>query len=175
MTIYLPAVQYYNFTSFEPVEGKGENITLDNVPFTDIPVHILGGSIVPLRSQSGNTTRANREQNFTVLIAPDAAGSAQGYLRLDDGISLESSTESDIFMTFSNGTLIFDGTFGFEGATAIDKMVFLGQSEARNLTVGDGTRIPSTFDNATSTIRAEGLNVPLIAPFSVALSDAQMQ
>ncbi|KAG9092364.1 hypothetical protein FRC07_011682, partial [Ceratobasidium sp. 392] len=41
--VYLPKDVYYDFLTYEPVEGKGAKVTLTDVSYTSIPVHIKGG------------------------------------------------------------------------------------------------------------------------------------
>jgi alpha-glucosidase len=114
VTIYLPEDTFYDYWSGQRIIGNGTNITLTDIGYTDIPVHIRGGTILPLRTDADtvNTTAALRNKNFTLLIAPDNSGRAAGYLHLDDGKSLN-STSSDINFSYENGSLALGGTFGY--------------------------------------------------------------
>ena len=96
---YLPKDNFYDFFTGKPVVGEGAQVTQDNVNYTDIPVHIRGGSIVPLRVDGANTTKQLRDIDFELLIAPDADGSATGRLYLDDGSSIAPSEISEIQFT----------------------------------------------------------------------------
>jgi alpha-glucosidase len=50
VTIYLPKDKFYDLATFTPVEGTGQNMTLTDVNFTMIPLHIRGGAVLPLRT-----------------------------------------------------------------------------------------------------------------------------
>ncbi len=170
--IYVPKAQYYNLTDLSPVQGNGTNVTLTDIPLTDIPVHILGGSILPMRSEAGNTTVVVRQQNFTVVVAPDAEDSAKGFLRLDDGITLN-STASDIYMTYQNGTLDVTGTFEYTdlGSVVIDRLIFLNQDSERNVTVGENS-IAGVYNETVKTLTVANVSIPLTAPFTASIANA---
>ena len=114
--IYLPEDRFYDFSTYLAVEGTGENITLEDVGYDQIPLHIKSGAIIPMRNESAMTTKALREQPFHILVAPDADGNAMGQLYLDDGDSIEQDAISVINMSWSNNTLTVDGTFDYEPA-----------------------------------------------------------
>ena len=78
MEIYLPEDTFYDFKTYEKIEGKGEKINLTDIPFTEIPLHIRGGSILPLRNSSAYTTTEVRKQPFNLLVAPSKDGKAKG-------------------------------------------------------------------------------------------------
>ena len=115
VTYYLPNDIFYNYWSYEKIEGKGANVTESGLSTSDIPVHIRGGSIIPMRSDSANTTKALRENDFVVLVAPDANGYAKGRLYLDEGERVEQPVVSEIEFEFKDGKLIASGSFGYTG------------------------------------------------------------
>lgn len=126
--IYLPDDLFYDFETHEPVLGNGTVLTLNDVGVTDIPVHIRAGHIVPMRVSSANTTTNLRQQDFELLIAPDAKGYADGYLYLDDGQSLEQDGTSENHFTYVAGVLYMHGTFDFLPASSlvIERTLVLG-------------------------------------------------
>ncbi|KAH8921253.1 glycoside hydrolase family 31 protein [Atractiella rhizophila] len=67
VSAYLPNENWYDFTTYEKVEGGGTAHTFD-VPLDEIKVQIKGGSIVPLRVESANTTRELRKKDFELLV-----------------------------------------------------------------------------------------------------------
>merc|ERR1712093_557811 len=77
----------------------GEKINLTDIPFTEIPLHIRGGSILPLRNSSAYTTTEVRKQPFNLLVAPSKDGKAKGELYLDDGVSIVQEATSEIEMS----------------------------------------------------------------------------
>ncbi|KAK0729571.1 glycosyl hydrolases family 31-domain-containing protein [Lasiosphaeris hirsuta] len=130
VTFYLPNDVFYDFWTGEKVASQGAQVTVDNVAWTDIPVHIRGGSIVPLRAQSASTTAEVRSQNFTIVVAPGLDGTAKGGLYLDDGESLDvGSAKSDISFSWDGKTFQAAGTFGYATDVVVESVTVLGDSE----------------------------------------------
>lgn len=78
---------WYDWYSLQKVNASaGENVTLA-APLVHQPIHVRGGSIIPMQ-QAGNTTKTSRKMPWSLLVALDQSGQAQGELYLDDGISL---------------------------------------------------------------------------------------
>jgi alpha-glucosidase len=147
VTIYLPDDQFYDFFTYEPVRGTGEWVTLTNVNFTSIPVYIKGGSILPIRVDGANTTTALRQLNFNLIVAPGLDGTATGSLYLDDGVSIEQASTSEIQFEYKGSVLQVTGTFGYNvGNLQITDVILLGKT--------------------TKTIRA---NKPLTGRFTISI------
>ena len=125
---YLPKDTFYDFFTGEKVQGQGQTVTRTNVNYTEIPVHIRGGSVLPLRVDGANNTKLLRQLDFDLLIAPDANGAASGRLYLDDGESLQPTETSEISFAYSaaNSTLTVGGTFGYQTANRFNNAVLLG-------------------------------------------------
>lgn len=86
---------WYDWYTLQAVDvAPGENKTLD-APLTYQPIHIRGGSIIPIQ-KAGNTTATSRKAPWTLLVALDQHGEAEGSLYLDDGISLEPEATKNI-------------------------------------------------------------------------------
>jgi alpha-glucosidase len=141
-TVYLPDDIFYDFWTHERVQGTGANITINNVTTTDIPIHIRGGSILPLRANSANTTKALRQEDFVILVAPDANGKAKGRLYLDDGESIEQEAISEIEFSYENGKFVSSGSFAYAGASGesvtVGKVIVLGSESAGTTGKSDG-------------------------------------
>ncbi|KAK5740018.1 hypothetical protein LTR17_004915 [Elasticomyces elasticus] len=125
---YLPKDIFYDFFTGEKVTGQGAMVTRNNVDYTDIPVHIRGGSIIPMRVDGANNTKLLRELDFELLIAPDVNGNAEGRLYLDDGESIKPDATSEISFTYSDGSLIVNGTFDFQTPSKIASITVLGKT-----------------------------------------------
>ncbi|EER26892.1 Glycosyl hydrolases family 31 protein [Coccidioides posadasii C735 delta SOWgp] len=93
---YLPKDIFYDYYTGAKILGKGQNVRINNVPLTHIPLHIRGGTVVPMRFRSANNTTGLREQTLNILIAPGLHGDASGSLYLDDGESLEQECATEI-------------------------------------------------------------------------------
>ncbi|KAL6718544.1 hypothetical protein ACLMJK_004636 [Lecanora helva] len=146
VSIYLPDDLFYDFYAHAPVQGGGKIHTLTNVNFTSIPLHIRSGAVIPMRSASANTTTALRNQNVTLVVAPDKNNRASGSLYLDDGVSLVQSATSSINFAYNNGALSIDGSFGYTNSSGIGNIVILGLEKkpgnvrVNGANVGDGER-----------------------------------
>jgi alpha-glucosidase len=134
VTFYLPQDTFYDYWTYAKVNGEGKNVTISDLGYSDIPVHIRGGSIVPHRVNSANTTKALRKEDFYILVAPGADGKATGRLYLDDGESLEQPAISEVAFSFDGGKFSATGSFGYAGAygesVTVAKVVVLGQDKA---------------------------------------------
>lgn len=151
VTYYLPADVFYNFWTLEKVQTTGSNVTESNLTTSDIPVHIRGGSIIPLRTSSANTTKALRGQDFYILVAPGADGAAQGRLYLDEGERIEQPEVSEVEFAFQGGKFTASGSFGYPGAEGesitVARVVVLGQEKAG---------ATGTFDAQKGVVEVEG-------------------
>lgn len=132
VSFYVPNGVWYDLFTRKAVQGAGSTITYSEVPDTDIPVLVHGGSIVPMRIESANTTRALRDKPFELLVAPGSDGSASGSLYLDDGESLEQAGTSEIKFTLSGSTLTAAGTFGFPTILRIKSVTVMGRGDAQS-------------------------------------------
>ncbi|KAI0022960.1 glycoside hydrolase family 31 protein [Xylariomycetidae sp. FL0641] len=128
VTFYLPDDAFYDFWTLAPVRGRGANVTRHDVGWTDLPVHIRGGTVLPLRSRSANTTARLRTQNFTLVVAPGLDGTAVGSLYLDDGesVDVDVSSSSDIRFRWDGTSLQTEGTFGYKTDVAVERVLILG-------------------------------------------------
>ncbi|CAE7020263.1 hypothetical protein CFE70_002841 [Pyrenophora teres f. teres 0-1] len=126
VSIYLPNETFYDYWTGARVEGKGEYINLTDVGFDSIPLHIRGGSILPLRAESANTTTELRKNDFVLWIAPNSSNQATGTLYLDDGDSLEQPATSLITFSYDNGAFSMSGDFGYQTDLVIKNMTVLG-------------------------------------------------
>ncbi|KAF2025912.1 hypothetical protein EK21DRAFT_75348 [Setomelanomma holmii] len=151
VTYYLPNDLFYDYWTGASIQGQGANVTVSNLTYTDIPVHIRGGSIIPHRMKSTNTTTALRQQDFWFMVAPAADGTATGSLYLDDGESIAQPNASEMQLSYANGKLSVTGSFGYTGASGesitVAHVVVLGQEQAGAM---------GTFDSAAHTVTVDG-------------------
>lgn len=133
VSAYLPDDVFYNFYTHKAVRGHGQNVTLDDIPLTDIPVHIRGGAVIPLRVGSAGsraqTTAELRRKNFELLVAPGLDGRAQGQLYLDDGESLVQNRTSRVTFDYAEGTLRIRGEFGYDPSVVVESITVLGRGQ----------------------------------------------
>ncbi|KAK4187445.1 putative alpha/beta-glucosidase agdC [Podospora australis] len=127
VNFYMPDDVFYDFWTLEKNKYSGMMHRADNVPLDTIPLHIRGGTILPMRVKSAKTTAEVRNQNFTLIVAPGRDGTAKGELFLDDGISLDSEGRcSEIMFTWDGKALEANGTFGFDTSVVVESVLVLG-------------------------------------------------
>ncbi|KZS89844.1 alpha-glucosidase [Sistotremastrum niveocremeum HHB9708] len=128
--IYLPDDIFYDFLTLAPVRGHGTTITLKDISLVDIPVHIVGGSVIPLRVSGAMTTTALRTKDFALVVAPGLDGEAQGSLYIDDGTSLVQDAISDISISYRLGKVSLTGSFAYSSGVKLASVIVLGLEEA---------------------------------------------
>jgi alpha-glucosidase len=159
VTFYMPKDTFYDFDTFEKVEGQGVNVTRDDVSYSQIPVHIRGGNVLPMRINSAKTTNAVRNEDFELIIAPGADGKANGTLYLDDGESVIPQETSLLQFSYVNGKLAMEGTFGYNPHVKIAQITLL-----------DAPKSKCKGYNATSGALVTKQNLSLMKKFSVDLT-----
>lgn len=159
VTFYMPEDLFYDFDTFEEVEGKGEMVTREDIGLSEIPVYVRGGHIVPMRTKSAYTTTALRREPLELIIAPNARGEATGTLYLDDGESIHPANQTLVDFSYKHGTLSSKGKFTFDSEVGIVKLTVLGSHSSQCAEGGSGS-------NAWT----RELELPLTKPFSIDLA-----
>lgn len=128
VSFYVPQGKWYDFATQKSVAGAGTTITYNNVTTSDIPILVQGGQIVAARVKSAMTTTALRDNDFELLIAPDADGHATGELYLDDGVSLVQTGTSQIVFTYDGNSVTMSGTFNYNTTVGVKSITVMGDS-----------------------------------------------
>lgn len=136
--IYLPDDLFYDYYTGAAVQGHGATLSLSDIAYDAIPLHIRAGSITPLRIESVNTTTELRKKNFNILVALDSDHKAEGSLYLDDGVSLLQKATSDITFTYGGGPFAMDGTFGYDAGVKLETVTFWGMGGEPKSVVSGG-------------------------------------
>lgn len=131
--IYLPDEQLYEFTTGKPVRGQGKTVKLTNIDYDQIPVHIVGGAILPLRATSAMTTTDVRKKPFNLVIAPDKNGNARGSLYLDDGVSITQKNTLLVQFTYAKGRLCVTTKGSFDAGVGVAQITLLGAGKKGNV------------------------------------------
>jgi len=153
---YFPNDIFYDWYTGAPVRGKGETVTLTDIDLTSIPLHIRGGSIIPLRSSSANTTTELRTKGFNIIIAPGLDGTAKGSLYLDDGDSLEQPATLEVNFDYGHGVFRMDGVFAFNASVQIESITLLGQNSlTKPQTVNRTEGVAFTYGDHASSVTVE--------------------
>ncbi|KDR82169.1 hypothetical protein GALMADRAFT_240702 [Galerina marginata CBS 339.88] len=163
VSIYLPRDTFYDFATLAPVQGTASSVNLNNITFTEIPLHIKGGAVLPLRVQSAMTTTALRGKDFEFVVAPDTRGQAAGKLYIDDGESISPPSSTQVKMAFSDSKLDVSGTFGFATGVNVSRVRFLGVASLPSQVSIDGKAVRSSQYSYDSTSKV--LDVTVATPF----------
>ncbi|OZJ07017.1 hypothetical protein BZG36_00010 [Bifiguratus adelaidae] len=162
---YLPTSEkWYEFPSGKPV-NRGGIVTLD-APMDTLPLHMRGGTIIPMYTKSGLTIHETKHGSSIILVvAVDADGHAQGELYSDDDTALpaENSWYGQFNLTSSTLTANIQEK-GSESVVLSQIMIFGAPSQFKRYRVDEGEWQQGQWvDNAFI------LHVNLKASFQVAL------
>jgi alpha-glucosidase len=124
--VYFPDDVFYDWYSHEVVDARGAAKTVDGQGWTDIPLYVRGGSVLPVRAAGGMTTAEVRTRDFEILVAPGADGTARGELYVDDGVSLEQEGVTLLEFTYAGGVLTAEGRCDFAVGVKIGKVTVMG-------------------------------------------------
>jgi len=149
---YLPKDTFYEWGNWTVVEGQGAKVTRDNVDWSEIPVLVKGGTVLPTREKGTMLTSELRKTDFEFVVLPSAASgksrSATGQLYVDDGVSINppSSTSLDLSFTEKNGKGHFEvkGHFGYKLGVKTSSVVFAGVDAAPKKVKVNGKTVGST-------------------------------
>ncbi|KZT11187.1 glycoside hydrolase family 31 protein [Laetiporus sulphureus 93-53] len=169
VSIYLPDDVFYDFLTYEPVQGNASYVEVHNVNLTSISIHIRGGAVLPLRAQGAMTTTALRKENFDLVVAPGFNGEAWGTLYMDDGVSITPNATTEVSMAYKNGTLTVAGTFGYETCVNVSSVLFLGIDKAPGSVQVNGQDAVSGTHDSVRKVFTVPINLPFDQDFSVKL------
>lgn len=141
VSAYFPNAVFYDFKTYDKIQGQGQNVTFQNIDFTQIPVHIRGGSVLPLRGSGATTTTALRQTDFEILVAIDADGKATGSLYVDDGVSVEPLTSTQVWFEYDNGALEAKGSFEYPLDVKVATVRFLGVQKTPKRVLFNGKEV----------------------------------
>jgi alpha-glucosidase len=145
VSFYVPQGIWYDFATQKPITGTGATVTYNNISTSDIPILVSGGSIIVARIKGAMTTKALRDNDFELLVAPDAEGNASGTLYLDDGESLVQSGTSNIVFRWDGDKITMGGTFGFKMTVGVKSVTIMG-NEPQKYVLDQGLDAPWEHD-----------------------------
>ncbi|KAI9322826.1 alpha glucosidase [Dichotomocladium elegans] len=163
---------WYDWYTHEPtpLHGSPSTITLD-APLTHIPVHVRGGSIVPLKTPKLLVTDTFVTP-YALFIALDTNQEAVGQLYIDDGHSVHQEAVSGITFTIKDAVLNAHGRFDYLNSENLDAIKIASYrnvafTSARVETAKGGTTQHVVRRDGALLI-VEGLNISLSdGPFTI--------
>ncbi|ORX58669.1 hypothetical protein DM01DRAFT_1371693 [Hesseltinella vesiculosa] len=165
-----PVGTWYDWFTSERVESNdASNKVSLPANLTQIPIHVRGGAIVPLKSPK-YTVGETYSTPYTLLVVLDDTNAAAGRLYIDDGDSLVQQGTSSINFSFKNGKLQASGKFGYDAAEPIGAIKVVG---GKNNYAGKLNQLSirgKTFrasHPSPNVAEFSGLSIALEHPFSV--------
>jgi alpha 1,3-glucosidase len=131
-TVYLPGqtTRWYEVGSWSSYPGQ-YSVTV-NTPLEKIPVFQRGGSIIVKRERARRNSALMENDPFTLVLALDGEGKAEGTLYLDDGHTFNYAKGEYIFRKFSFANNILTSTKGdssqnsYTNSNTIERIVVVG-------------------------------------------------
>ncbi|KAG0177650.1 hypothetical protein DFQ29_004616 [Apophysomyces sp. BC1021] len=155
---------WYDMHTHKSMQPTGYQ-TVD-APLEKVPAYYRGGHIIPRRERIRRSSTAMKRDPFTLVIALDHNGDAQGTLYLDDGetYAYESGAYVHTSFTFKNGVLTSENIHENAAGTAakefaetikelrIERIRLLGAHQPRRVQVIQGSEereVPFEHDSST--------------------------
>lgn len=99
VSMYLPDDEiYYNYFDYSVVKGKGHHTVA--APLESIPLLMRGGHIIPRKDRPRRSSGLMRYDPYTLVIALNSTGGAEGELYIDDGETFDYQTGAYIHRSF---------------------------------------------------------------------------
>ena len=123
VSIYLPNGRWFNYHTYEEV-------TQGNLPVEQdrIPVLLRGGSILPKQERVRRSTKAMTRDPYTLVVACDVSGAANGTLFLDDGETFRYKAGNYLYSTLelNEGTLKNNVVNKWKAENEVEKIEVVG-------------------------------------------------
>ncbi|CAO3661753.1 unnamed protein product [Umbelopsis ramanniana] len=142
--VYFPPSDiWYDLHTHNLVHGQGSQVV--SAPLDVVPVYYRGGHIVPRRERLRRSSHAMTLDPFTLVIALDKQGEANGSLYLDDGETYAYAKAEYLkgLFHFENGVLSYNiahSSAQFASTIAsvrVERLVILGQVTATKAVATD--------------------------------------
>lgn len=117
---------YYEWDSWVAFQG-GQTVSVPSA-LGKVPMFLRSGSIVPLKPRQRRSLQATRLDPYTLIVAVDPSGAAEGELYVDDGESYayEQGEFLHLFFSFNDGVLISKGGSSYFDWLKVERVVFVG-------------------------------------------------
>ncbi|KAF7723698.1 hypothetical protein EC973_001739 [Apophysomyces ossiformis] len=155
---------WYDMHTHKAVQPTGRQSV--DAPLEKIPAYYRGGHIIPRRERVRRSSSAMKFDPFTLVVALDHNGDAQGTLYLDDGetYDYESGAYAHTLFTFKNGVLTSENLHENETsekakafaetmkAVRVERIRVLGAHQPRKVViVQDGEEREALFEHDANT------------------------
>jgi alpha-glucosidase (family GH31 glycosyl hydrolase) len=152
---YFPEARWYDFWTGSEFKNFGGSFQTLDVPLDYIPIHIRGGSVVPTQTPS-LTSGETKLNPFTLTVALDSNGHANGELYYDDGEDLNVG-KSAMLVTYSvsNGKLsasIVQNNYSPANTLELAKIVVLGLDSFSGSPLLNGQSAQFSWDSSLKSL-----------------------
>jgi len=155
--VYLPEGVWYDFDTLQPSTGPATVTVL--TPLSKVPVFYRGGKIVPTRQRQRRSTTQQAKDPFTLFVAPDADGNAEGDLYIDDGNTFDYEKKGAYDMLHyrlqrdsgRNGAMVLTSetkTRAYQTPVGIERIVIMAvplRPTTVTFSTSSGASVPVTF------------------------------
>jgi alpha 1,3-glucosidase len=165
--IYIPDNEpYYDYFDYTIFRGPGYKII--PAPLDKIPILIQGGHIIPRRDRPRRSSDLMRWDPFTLVVALDSHGNAEGSLYLDDGESFDYEMGGYIHRQFrftqTRGVLVSENIARQKGKKTQDFLDLMKNVRVeRIILIG----LPSEWAGKKKVKVSEGRGKPWTVPIDV--------
>ncbi|CAJ0961592.1 unnamed protein product [Ranitomeya imitator] len=176
--IYLPGTGevWYDVHTYQ--QYKSPQKFYQSVTMSSIPVFQRGGSIIPRKDRARRSSDCMQDDPFTLYVALNLQGEAQGELYLDDGHSFNYQQNDFLYRKFSysHGELTsssLDLNGKFETPSWLERVVIIGATKPKNITLhqpgGSEVQLDFDYDAQTSVITVRKPGVNIASDFTISL------
>lgn len=164
---------WYDWWTSAPLVVPSTGYLTLSAPTSTIPVHIAGGTILPLQTPALNTvTQATNP--FQIVIAQDSNSAAQGELFLDDGLTLDIGNQSlQAAFSYASGTLDYtldSNTYQPASTLVFNEIRLLGVSSTPSSVLVNGVATSSFTVDSTNQFLTINVNLALNQPFNAKIN-----
>lgn len=145
---------------------SAKQLTL-SAPIDTIPLHVLGGTIIPTQQPAVTTTMA-RTMPFGAIVALNTSGAATGRIIVDDGETLNADYLLGEFAAAGGSQVTYSpARVGYKPQPPLASLRVFGVSSASGVVVNGKSVSSFTFDASTHVLSVTGMALPLTEKFTV--------
>ncbi|XP_021379413.1 lysosomal alpha-glucosidase-like [Mizuhopecten yessoensis] len=168
--IYFPGFRWYDFYNgrHNYTTGSVQNLP---APINQINLHVREGYILPMQ-EPALTTTDSRKNPFSLLVALNEKGEAQGSLFWDDGDTIGTYTsEKYITMQFQAGKQVLQSQIlhnGYLTSATWGSITVYGVTQNPTSVTVNGQTVKNTYDHNYKVLHVSDLTLDLVLAFKMA-------
>ncbi|KAJ1955350.1 hypothetical protein EC988_001931 [Linderina pennispora] len=155
---FFPAGVWYDWYNYKAIWASSNVVKLD-APLEHVNVHIRGGKIIPAQVPA-MTTAESRKGDFSIIVATDVEGSAEGKLYWDDGETLNTAHRWVNFAYHDYNLAISSTSGNYTVSPPLTKIVLLGVGGVASVKV-NRVSVKAKFTTQNNSTVIEGLKISL--------------